>query len=365
MHNFFHSLSSLVIGTAATIFSLSTPSFAQTTLFFQSQGNFVDFSNNQIGGQVTANSFITLNQFNSIDDIFVEGNILDWSIETTPDDLGQGGFVYTPQSSRGFSFSRGGEFNILNVGFEAFQPFPNSLNLFPEFNILNPNSSFFNGNNIREFFRTSDFNNDGIPDGAFTRQGQAQVVNNPPTPGTTPNNPILPTPNPGIPGFTFPNIPVIPGQTLFFDPEVAIGYDYTVTGGPLFASVLIPTALPNGDNNFTLELGSFGNFPLIAGTPFNLLGVNPSGFNAFRISGIDTNEQLDPTNPTAFVTGLSFTETGTVNVTQTPIIQNIASTPETTSVFTFFALGLVGAASTLKRKLELFKAFEKKLVKVS
>jgi hypothetical protein len=364
MPKLLHSLSSLVIGTAATIFGFSTPSFAQTTLFFQSQGNFVGSFNNQIGGQITTNSFITLNQFNSIDDIFVEENILDWSIETTPDDLGQGGFVYTPQTSRRFSFWTGGEFNILNVGFEAFQPFPNSSNLFPEFDILNPNSSFFNGNNIREFFRTSDFNNDGIPDGAFTRQGRVQIVNNPPTPGTTPNNPILPTPNPGFPGFTFPNIPVVPRQTFFFDPEVAIGYDYTVTGGPLFASVLIPTALPNGDSNFTLELGSFGNFPLVAGTPFNLLGVNPSGFNAFRISGIDTNEQLDPTNPTAFVTGLSFTDAGTVNLTQTPIVQNIATTPETTSVLSFFALGLVGAASILKRKLELSKYSEKELVKV-
>ena len=64
-------------------------------------------------------------------------------------------------------------------------------------------------------------------------------------PGTTPSNPILPTPNPNNPnGFTFPNVTVTPSQRRFFDPDVAIGYDYAVTGGPLFSSVLIPNALP-------------------------------------------------------------------------------------------------------------------------
>jgi hypothetical protein len=139
--------------------------------------------------------------------------------------------------------------------------------------------------------------------------------------GSTPQNPILPNPpTPGLPGFRFPNIFVFPRQTFFFDPDVAVGYDYTVTGGPLFSSVLIPAPLPRGDRGFLLELGSFGNFPLIAGTPFNLLNVNANGFDSFRITGIDTNELLDPTNPVAFVTGIEFTTAGTVNVTQTPII---------------------------------------------
>ncbi|NCR18895.1 MAG: PEP-CTERM sorting domain-containing protein [Microcystis aeruginosa LL13-03] len=170
-------------------------------------------------------------------------------------------------------------------------------------------------------------------------------------PGTTPTNPLLPTPNPSNPnGFTFPNVPVGNngfGTTnpIFFDPIVSVGYDYAVTGGPLFASVLIPNALPQGDSNFILELPGFGNYSLVAGTTFNLLGVNPLGFSNFRISGIDPAEMLDPTNPTAFVTGLTFTAPGTVTVTQNPIT---VSVPEPSNLL---GLGLLGFGAFLTGKL--------------
>jgi probable HAF family extracellular repeat protein len=170
-------------------------------------------------------------------------------------------------------------------------------------------------------------------------------------PGTTPTNPLLPTPNPSNPnGFTFPNVPVGNngfGTTnpIFFDPIVSVGYDYSVTGGPLFASVLIPNALPQGDSEFTLELPGFGNYSLLAGTTFNLLGVNPLGFSDFRISDIDPAEMLDPTNPTAFVTGLTFTAPGTVTVTQNPIT---VSVPEPSNLL---GLGLLGFGAFFTGKL--------------
>jgi probable HAF family extracellular repeat protein len=170
-------------------------------------------------------------------------------------------------------------------------------------------------------------------------------------PGTTPTNPLLPTPNPSNPnGFTFPNVPVGNngfGTTnpIFFDPIVSVGYDYSVTGGPLFASVLIPSALPQGDSNFILELPGFGNYSLLAGTTFNLLGVNPLGFSDFRISDIDPAEMLDPTNPTAFVTGLTFTAAGTVTVTQNPIT---VSVPEPSNLL---GLGLLGFGAFFTGKL--------------
>jgi probable HAF family extracellular repeat protein len=175
-------------------------------------------------------------------------------------------------------------------------------------------------------------------------------------PGTTPTNPLLPTPNPSNPnGFTFPGVPVGNNglgiiNPIFFDPIVSVGYDYAVTGGPLFASVLIPNALPQGDSNFTLELPGFGNYSLVAGTTFNLLGVNPLGFSDFRISDIDPAEMLDPTNPTAFVTGLTFTAAGTVTVTQNPIIQNTGgvSVPEPSNLL---GLGLLGFGAFLTGKL--------------
>jgi hypothetical protein len=170
-----------------------------------------------------------------------------------------------------------------------------------------------------------------------------------PTPGSTPQNPILPTPTPGVPGFRFPNVSVVAGRTFFFDPDVAVGYDYAVTGGPLFSSVLIPAPLPQGDSDFLLELGGFGNFPLVAGTPFDLLSVNPLGFSNFRISGIDTNELLDPTNPVAFVTGLEFTTAGTVNVTQTPIIQNVPDPVRTPEPSGIIGLGILGGGLVVRR----------------
>ncbi len=175
-------------------------------------------------------------------------------------------------------------------------------------------------------------------------------------PGTTPTNPLLPTPNPSNPnGFTFPGVPVGNNglgiiNPIFFDPIVSVGYDYAVTGGPLFASVLIPNALPQGDSNFILELPGFGNYSLVAGTTFNLLGVNPLGFSDFRISDIDPAEMLDPTNPTAFVTGLTFTAAGTVTVTQNPIIQNTGgvSVPEPSNLL---GLGLLGFGAFFTGKL--------------
>jgi hypothetical protein len=189
-----------------------------------------------------------------------------------------------------------------------------------------------------------------LGDMAFRLYGSTQ--SQPDTePGTTPTNPLLPTPAPNNPdGFTFPG--VIIGDNglgiidpIFFDPIVSVGYDYSVTGGPLFASVLIPSALPQGDSNFILELPGFGNYSLLAGTTFNLLGVNPLGFSDFRISDIDPAEMLDPTNPTAFVTGLTFTAPGTVTVTQNPIT---VSVPEPSNLL---GLGLLGFGAFFTGKL--------------
>ncbi len=95
------------------------------------------------------------------------------------------------------------------------------------------------------------------------------IIAVPVPPGQTPGNPLLPTTTPGVPGFNFQNFTVGNnglGTTnpIFIDPDVAVGYDYLVTGGPLFASVLIPNALPKGDSNFLLDLGVSGIFSLFA-----------------------------------------------------------------------------------------------------
>ncbi|MFM1842844.1 MAG: hypothetical protein RLZZ490_1581 [Cyanobacteriota bacterium] len=147
------------------------------------------------------------------------------------------------------------------------------------------------------------------------------AVRNGETPGGTPDNPLLPVVVDGTFTFDFnvqANIPV------FIDPVVAIGYDYTVTGGPLFSSVQFPV-LGVGDNIYNLfadtsggACSSFGDtgITVMGGTFFNF--TNPT--NCFGVRGIEEEAALDPTDVTAFVTGLTFDSNGQVFVTQTPVV---------------------------------------------
>jgi len=57
----------------------------------------------------------------------------------------------------------------------------------------------------------------------------------------------------------------------------------------------------------------------------------------FSIRGIDIAANLDPDNPTAFVTGVTFNSTGVVNVTQTPIRSGSTSVPGPLPLLGFFA----------------------------
>jgi len=141
-----------------------------------------------------------------------------------------------------------------------------------------------------------------------------------PLPGETAGNPFLPTST--VEGsFVFENVLVATGVRRFFDPIVAIGYDYMVTGGPLFSEVLAPSGI-NASDTFELIYGSTtvsltANVPYVFGTPQS----------SFRIQGIEVAAGLDPANPIAFVTGLTFDSSGTVNVTQTPITFNTSAVP--------------------------------------
>lgn len=108
------------------------------------------------------------------------------------------------------------------------------------------------------------------------------------------------------------------GQTIFIDPEFAIGYEYrTGAGDPNFASVVLPNA---GDGLFYLETftGSVWEYRGIvsAGVPYDFGG---SGVARFRVSGIEPSAGLDPKDPTAFVSGLTFVSDGKFTGTMTPL----------------------------------------------
>ncbi|MCB1876041.1 MAG: hypothetical protein KDH88_08710 [Chromatiales bacterium] len=179
--------------------------------------------------------------------------------------------------------------------------------------------------------------------------------------GALPDDPILPGeivegPN-GVPEFNF-DFPIDENGIggifpIFVDPVVAVGYDYDFTGGPNAASVIIPGALPNGDTEFDLLVPGFGTFTLTAGVSFDFTALDPLGIAEFSISGIDTSELLDPTDPTAFVTGLTYVAGGVSNLTMTPITTFVPSAgvpvPSILSLMVFGLFGLRGRLAAVTR----------------
>lgn len=160
-------------------------------------------------------------------------------------------------------------------------------------------------------------------------------------PGATPGNPIMPI---GVVNgaFQFRFTP-LPGVT-FIDPLVAVGYEYALSdlASPAFQSVELPSV---GDNLFTLSLWN-GSQWTAAGTlqsgSANAHDFGFGGVREFRITGIEVSAALDPTNPSAFVTGLRFAGTNLVNMTQAPITVSAVPEPATYAlmIFGLAALGL-------------------------
>jgi hypothetical protein len=140
-----------------------------------------------------------------------------------------------------------------------------------------------------------------------------------PLPASAPPNVFLPVVIPGpTPVYSF-HTTVVEGQTIFIDPPVAIGYDYAIgTGNPNFASVTLATGI--GDNSFDLYLFDGTNWVFKTYlTGGNTYTFDPGGVDRFRILGIELSAGLDPQNPTAFITGLTFVASGEFTGTMTPL----------------------------------------------
>ncbi|WP_438885194.1 hypothetical protein, partial [Bacillus cereus group sp. BC244] len=74
------------------------------------------------------------------------------------------------------------------------------------------------------------------------------AIRNGQLPGSSPTNPLMPVASDD--GWNF-NFNIVPGRTVFIDPDIAVGYDYIVNSGPSIASVLLPTF---GDGLYDLWL---------------------------------------------------------------------------------------------------------------
>jgi hypothetical protein len=110
-----------------------------------------------------------------------------------------------------------------------------------------------------------------------------------------------------------------------YDPAIAIGYDYEVTGDT-FDTFELPAF---GDNNYTLHVDTGAGFPTTPDATVNGLveydlldDFGFAGVTRFRILGIETSAAVDPADPLGFATILSF-GVGGGTLTMTPIAETL------------------------------------------
>jgi probable HAF family extracellular repeat protein len=117
--------------------------------------------------------------------------------------------------------------------------------------------------------------------------------------------------------FTF-SVPVEAYTPVFIDPEVALGYQYdTGKGDPPIVTVRLPIGI--GDSLYTVIVGG-KVLPLAGGQllDFRTAGF-PKGVTRFRVTDIELEAALDPVNPHAFPTELTFAASGRFTGTMTAL----------------------------------------------
>jgi PEP-CTERM motif len=127
----------------------------------------------------------------------------------------------------------------------------------------------------------------------------------------------------------------------YIDPLVATGYHYaTGAGDPNFKSVLLPNV---GDGIYTLSFVDALGAESVTLSHDVQYFFSDAGVGNFTITGIETSAGLDPSNATAFITGLSFENDGAFTGTMTPITTLVDAVPEPeTYALLLIGMGLLG-----------------------
>jgi hypothetical protein len=167
-------------------------------------------------------------------------------------------------------------------------------------------------------------------------------------PGQTQQNPLMPqSSGPNSPDLLACSYPNCGKQWTYFDPLVAVGYNYQLLPNGTSVGVTdirVSTKIGNGQyqlylqtiNGIWIDVAAIDANPNgITADDFDVVafletldqqqdqefGITDAadGLTEFSIRGIDPSADLDPTDPTAFISGLQFSDTFDGDVLITPL----------------------------------------------
>jgi len=176
--------------------------------------------------------------------------------------------------------------------------------------------------------------------------------------GLSADDPLIPVNLPvDAPSFPFVidlgdlGVGIDPSTPIFIDPFVATGYTYESSVN--MATIVIPDSF--GDGVYAVYGWNGTDYEFLkninAGEQLNLLAFEAAGYDKLMVDGIEVDAMLDPTDPTAFITGLTFVSGGTITVTQTAIEKFVPdATVPAPGTLALIAASLIGLRIRASRK---------------